>query len=131
MGFAEIRTLSGGISITLEGIAKTRILNGKSETTDHNKISLGDAVILEGTQRLSIEQVVADLKSQTGNLGLDFDTLTELVSDLKTIESQLMSSRPKTAIVRECFRSIKEALEKTGPQESIEKIKQWIEALAM
>jgi hypothetical protein len=125
-GFAEIKTLNGGISITLEGIEKTRILNGKLETPDHNKFSLGDAVILEGTQRLGVEQVVAELKRQSGNLGLDFDALTELVSDLSTIESQFMSSRPKTSIIRECFRSIKGVLEKTGSQEIIEKIKQWL-----
>jgi len=126
MGFAEIKTLSGGISITLEGVEKIRSLSGKLETPDNNGISLGDATILEGIRRRGVEQVVAELKRQSDNLGLDFDTLTEMASDLKTIESQLMSSRPKTSIVRECFRSIQGVLEKTGSREIMLKVKQWI-----
>ena len=126
MGLAEIKTLSGGISITHEGIEKIRMLNAKLKTPDHNEMSLGNAVILKGTRRLGVEQVVAELKRQSGNLRLDFDALTELISDLKTIESQLMSSRPKTSIIRECFRSMQGVLEKTGSREIMQTVKQWL-----
>jgi hypothetical protein len=43
-------------------------------------------------------------------LGMDRDTAStvaqELMADLKTTEAQLASSRPKTAIIRECLRSV-------------------------
>ena len=52
------------------------------------------------------EQIVANIKDQTGILGLNFDSLTELMADLKSIDAQLGSPRPKTAIIRACLRSI-------------------------
>lgn len=39
-------------------------------------------------------------------MGLDFDSLTELMADLKSIDAQLGSARPKTAIIRACLHSI-------------------------
>ena len=44
-------------------------------------------------------------------MGLEFEKLAELMADLKSIDAQLDSPRPKTAIVKECLRSIKETLE--------------------
>ena len=60
---------------------------------------------------------------KTGNLGLDFDGLSEVMADLKSIDAQLGSSRPKTAIIRECFRSIMGVLQKTGDTDSLTPIK--------
>jgi hypothetical protein len=74
---------------------------------------LGDEPVLNSGGRQAIGQVVSELKNQTGSLGLDFDTLSELMADLKTIEAQLDSSRPKTAIIRECLRSVLGVTEKT------------------
>ncbi len=64
-----------------------------------------------------------ELKSQAGNLGLDFDDLSELLADLKTIDAQLGSSRPKTAIIRECLGSIKETLEGLADNKSLGQVK--------
>jgi len=58
-----------------------------------------------------------------GNLGLDFEGLSELMADLKTIDAQLSSSRPKTAIIRECLRSLKETLEGLADNESLVKVR--------
>ena len=44
------------------------------------------------------------------------------MADLKTIDVQLGSSRPKTAIIRECLRSIKETLEQLANSDSLAKI---------
>jgi len=52
------------------------------------------------------EQVILGIKIKTDILGLDYDTLEELLADLKRIDVQLTSSRPKTKILRECFQSI-------------------------
>ena len=46
------------------------------------------------------------------------------MADLKTIDAQLGSSQPKTAILRECLRSIKEVLEAQTDRESLLKVKE-------
>jgi hypothetical protein len=102
----EIRTLSGGIGISATGSEMVQNLIGPIATDAGASIKLGDERVLSSAARQAVEQVVAEVKDQTGSLGLDFDTLTELMADLKTIDAQLGSSRAKTAIVRECLRSM-------------------------
>ena len=70
----------------------------------------------------AVGQVVSELKNQTGSLGLDFDTLSELMADLKTLEAQLDSSRPKTAIIRECLRSVLGVMEKTQSRQIVDRL---------
>ena len=102
----EIRTLSGGIGISSEGVQRIQRLTGGSSPGDGKRFQLGDDSVLDSPGRRAVEQIAAEIKDRAGSLGLDFDTLTELMADLKTIDAQLDSSRPKTAIFRECFRSI-------------------------
>ena len=102
----EIRTLSGGIGISATGLEMVQNLIGPMAPDAGASIKLGDERLLSSAVRQAVEQIVAEVKDQTGTLGLDFDTLTELMADLKTIDAQLGSSRPKTAIVRECLRSM-------------------------
>jgi hypothetical protein len=107
---AEIRTLSGGIGISAEGAAEVKGLMGGAPTAGEASGRLSDQPIMDANGCRAVEQVADALKSQTGNLGLDFDGLSEMMADLKTIDAQLGSSRPKTAIIRECLRSIKAIL---------------------
>lgn len=104
----EIRTLSGGVAISADGVQAAKELIGPAASKDGEAATLGDAPILDSSGRQAVEQIAAELKGQAGNLGLDFETLTELMADLKTIDAQLGSSRPKTAIIRECLSSILE-----------------------
>ena len=66
-----------------------------------------------------VEQAVWDLKARIGMHKDDYESLTELIADVKTLDAQLMSSRPKTAIVREILRSIRGQLEDRDPDLSI------------
>ncbi|MEJ2219236.1 MAG: hypothetical protein P8X80_00310, partial [Desulfobacterales bacterium] len=84
---------------------------------------LTDQPVMDPASTEGLEHATGELKSQTGNLGLDFDGLSELMADLKTIDAQLGSSRPKTAIIRECLRSIKEVLEGGGNNDGLVKIR--------
>ena len=102
----EIRTLSGGIGISADGSARIKDLLGPMASDNSGSAELGDAPVLTSGGQQTVGQVVSELKNQTGSLGLDFDTLGELMADLKTIQAQLDSSRPKTAIIRECLRSV-------------------------
>jgi hypothetical protein len=119
----EIRTLSGGIGISTEGISEVSRLTGGVSSADGSPGKLTDQPVMDSISCQGVEQAAGELKSQAGNLGLDFDGLSELMADLKTIDAQLGSSRPKTAIIRECLSSLKEALEGSVENEILLKIK--------
>jgi len=119
----EIRTLSGGIGISAEGVDEVKRLIGGAPPADGLPGELADQPVMDANSSRGVERAAGELKSQAGNLGLDFDTLSELMADLKTIDAQLASSRPKTAIIRECLRSIKGLLQEVGEGDSLVKIK--------
>ena len=111
---AEIRTLSGGIGISAAGSELVQGMIGPPVSNIGEAARLADERQLNADGRQTVEQIVTEIKNQTGALGLDFDTLTELMADLKSIGAQLESSRPKTAIVRECLYSICGVLKHTA-----------------
>ena len=114
----EIRTLSGGIGISAAGLELVQELIGPLASDAGESAKLGDEPLLNSIARQTVEQIVIEIKDQVGTLGLGFDTLTELMADLKTIDAQLDSSRPKTTIIRQCFLSIGGVLE-TKPNSSL------------
>ena len=120
---AEIRTLSGGIGISADGADEVKRLMGGSAATGDAPGRLPDQPLMDPTSCQGVEQITGELKSLAGNLGLDFDSLSEMMADLKTIDAQLDSSRPKTAIIRECLRSIKDNLEGLANADSLDKVK--------
>ena len=119
----EIQTLSGGIGISTEGANEASRLTGGVSPAGISPGKLTDQPVMDPISCRGVEQAAGELKSQAGNLGLDFDGLSELMADLKTIDAQLGSSRPKTAIIRDCLRSLKEALEGSVENEILLKIK--------
>ena len=106
----EIKTLSGGIGISAAGLEMVQALIGANAGESGGATKLTDERLLNSAGRQAVEQIVAEIKNQTGTLGLDFDTLSELMADLKSIDAQLGSPRPKTAIVKACLRSISEVI---------------------
>ncbi len=114
----EIRTLAGGIGISAAGCEMVQGLIGPLAADPGEATKIGGEPLLNSASRQALEQIVAEIKDQAGTLGLDFDTLTELMADLKSIDAQLGSSRPKTAIVRECLHSLSGVL-KGKPNSSL------------
>ena len=119
----EIRTLSGGIGISADGSQMAQKLIGPAASSGDEFAELDDALLLKSSGRQAVEQIASELKDQTGALGLDFDTLTELMADLKTIDAQLGSSRPKTAIIRACLHSVLAVLTNSGDNKNSERIR--------
>jgi hypothetical protein len=119
----EIRTLSGGISIRSQGADEVKSLMGGAALTGDSHRKLTDQPIMDQISCQAVEQAAGELKSKAGNLGLDFEGLSELMADLKTIDAQLSSSRPKAAIIRECLRSLKETLVALAENESLMKVR--------
>ncbi len=119
----EIRTLSGGIGISAEGAAEVKSLMGGALSTGELPGQLNNQPIMDTQSCQAVEHVTDALKNQTGTLGLEFDGLSELMADLKTIDAQLGSSRPKTAIIRECLKSLKNLLKAQTESESLLRVK--------
>ena len=112
-GLAVIVSLSGAISITAEGLSRVDA-GGASGGQCGAAIRLGDEKILSVEARSVLESVTADIKSQAGRRGWPFEALSEITADLRTLDAQLQSPRPKTAIVRACLQSIAAALSRIG-----------------
>ena len=119
----EIRTLSGGIGITDAGVSEINGLNAGHAGNSADGPTLGSDPVLNDDTKEAVILLTTALKNDTGHLGLAFDQLNEFVSDIKTIETQLTSTRPKTAIVRECFRSLKDLLVNTEAADSTARVK--------
>ena len=119
----EIRTLSGGIGISSDGAEEVKGLMGGPATAGTSPCKLSDRPVLDQIGIQAVQQVAEEIKSRAGGLGLNFDGLSALMADLKTMDAQLGSSRPKTAIIRECLHSLKEVLESLSESEMLVKIR--------
>jgi hypothetical protein len=122
-GWAEVRTLSGKIGMTQEGIDACRALAGDDPGQEGAVRGLGFGVSLETEACRQVEQVVADLKLKVSSAGLAFDALAELVADFRTIDVQLASPRVKTAIIRACLSAVLEQLTSAGLTEGLASLK--------
>ncbi len=112
----EIRSLSGAIGLTADGIHTLEALSDDAKTPDTDDQKLCRTRILNTESIRWVEKTVAQLKGQIDQLKGKNDSLAELTADLKTIESQLMSPHPKTAVVREVLRSVREQMEERVPE---------------
>jgi hypothetical protein len=113
----EIRTLSGGIGITASAVEEIEASGLGGSPPQGQALCFGTDPVMSTDVRQAVERVTDALKQQVGSLGLPFDALAEVMADLKTIDAQFDSSRPKTAIVRACFQSLKNTLDRVGAQD--------------
>ncbi len=116
-GFAELKTLSGGIGITYEGLKELNIAipnnsNNKNYTLENTKI-----ITPKGVQ--TIEMILDKIKETAPSSDLSYDQMEECVIDIKTIETQMLSANPKTAIIKELIRSLHENLSKSTSNDVI------------
>ena len=104
-GLVELRTLAGGISITREGMGilgvsppATPPANGDRQFSKGPNASTADCELLT--------HLLDDIKASLSGLQAKYQQLEEIVIDIKTIEVQLLSPKPKIAIFRELLRSL-------------------------
>ena len=102
-GLVEIRTLSGAIGLSDQG---ANLMDDGQAGGRSDVLRLGTASPLNTAGCERVEQVLTRLKSELGQSGLAFEALSELIADIRTIEAQMASPKPKTMIVRECFASL-------------------------
>jgi hypothetical protein len=125
-GLVEIRTLSGAIGLSTAGAEAVRAVL-QPGTSASALPRLGTGRILDSPTCQAVAQLCDGLKAQVGSFGLDFDSLAELVADLKTVADQLGSPKPKTAVVREVLRSIEGVLKRLAGNKHLAGIRALIE----
>lgn len=120
-GHAELKTLSGGIGITQMGMKALGVSPAPGAVTGLPQLS-GEPVLtkedMEQTHAL-LESIKADMGSQIE----DYQVLETTVMDIKTIEVQMLSPAPKTAVVKAVLRSIVHSLPEKVFSDLLERIK--------
>lgn len=110
----ELKTLSGGIGITAEGLTALQKEGLISTAPRKNTLQLGKRPVLDANDRDIIDQLLLRIKNASYGDQAQYAHLEELVVDMKTIETQLLSPKPKTAIIIETLRSLSGALKQSG-----------------
>lgn len=119
-GLIEIRTLSGGIGITAQGIDLARPDDGGQAL-----VGLGDGPLVEDTGRQALESILAEVKKSLSSGSIPYAHLEEMVLDIKTIDIQLLSPRPKMAVIKAVLHALKDELQSVGlagPAGQVEKL---------
>ncbi len=111
-GLVEVKTLSGGIAITPEGVDAA--LSADNDLNGVGGLNLDAGPILTDAGRQALESLLNEIKVEIGRMTPGYPAMEEMVIDMKTVEVQLLSPNPKTAIVREVLRSLQSALEAAG-----------------
>jgi hypothetical protein len=123
-GWAEIKTLSGDIGITPDGIEAS---GGTAAVGDRPQaLSMGKGPIIQNDGRTAVEQILGQVQERLISLSLPYDTLEEIVMDIKTTRVQLLSPKPKTAIMKAVLGSLGDAMHSAGASDTAAQIKNLI-----
>jgi hypothetical protein len=112
-GLAELRSLSGGISITTQGLELIQGTAG-GPALKGSGLQLGSEPVLGEQGRQAVEILIQDIRGALVSGKMTLGQLEEIVIDIKTIEIQMLSPRPKTDVIRAVCRSLQEGLADSG-----------------
>lgn len=115
-GWAEIKSLSGGIGITTEGIAAAR--HAGAAAPDGDTPSLGPGPLLDEADRQAVKMLLTQIKQEATKLPVDYAAMEEMVIDIKTAEVHLLSPRAKTAVIKELLYALGSTLDAAGAKEA-------------
>ncbi len=107
-GLAEMKTLSGGMGITQKGLKELGI-NITPKKKD-NSFILGSSPVLDEQGKKAVQELLNKIRTALDSKAISFDLMEEIVIDLKTVEVQMLSPKPKTPIIREVFKFIDQNL---------------------
>lgn len=133
-GLAMYRTMGGGVAITHAGLQEVERALSKPEEPTHyfpavvnvlHVQSMFGSQIQQGshgsiqTQSMSISQnelaaieaLVTSLQSEVGALGLGAEARAEADAEMQTLKAQLQSNKPKTGIIRESLKTLRNLIE--------------------
>jgi hypothetical protein len=113
-GLAELKSLSGGIGITSKGV---EMIKGKAVATPipaGDVLQLGSGTVLGEKGRQVMEKILGNIRTAVIQRNATFGQLEEIVIDIKTIETQMLSPNPKITVIREVLRSLHKNLTSLG-----------------
>ena len=125
-GLVEVKTLAGGIAITAQGLEAVHASQGNDASA--GEMVLGSEPVLDEQGRQSMETLVADIARHMEKATVAYAAIEEMVMDIKTIQTQLLSPKPKTAILREVLRSLQSTLSSGGNNELSTRLQKIIES---
>ncbi|SHO49508.1 hypothetical protein [Desulfopila aestuarii] len=123
----ELKTLAGGIGITDKGLELLRKEGLIVGSATEQSIRLGKGPVLDGQDREQVEKFLTEIKKGLFTNPTGYPQIEELVMDVKTLETQMLSPRPKTAVIRAVFSSLSPALAASGSKDISEKIDIFLE----
>ena len=118
-GLAELVSLSGGICITAQGM---KALNIHTEDQGSDGYRLSKEKHLTETDRAAIVELLDIIRKNEVSSSISLGVLEDVVIDLKTIDVQLLSSTPKTAIIRAVLTSLLDSFGAAGNHDVSAKI---------
>jgi len=121
----ELKTLSGGIGITrkaMQLLQNEGLISGSTAQSIH----LSAGPVINEQDREQIDALLTEIKSETATARAEYPLVEELVIDIKTLETQLLSPRPKTYVFRAVFLSLIQALSSAGANQTAEKLQRFI-----
>lgn len=110
LGYIELKTLAGGISITDEGLSFLGF-SPQSHSSELETLTLSSGPIANEDDRTISKNVMSSIQNELSTLELDFPTIEQIVLDLKALDIHLLSPSPKTPVLLELFRSISECFD--------------------
>ena len=113
----ELKTLSGGIGITSDGLTALQKEGLISAAPTTNAQKLGKGPVLDESDLKIIDHLLSTIKNAVGGSQVKYAQIEEIVIDIKTLEIQLLSPRPKLSIVIEVFKSLHTTLQNSPSKE--------------
>lgn len=104
-GLVELVSLTGSISLTQKGL-ETLEATGSVQGGSGVALQLGAGPVMDRTNCEVVETVLLEIKLLLEKKQVPYSQLEEVVADIKTVETQLLSPQPKVAVVREVLRSL-------------------------
>ena len=104
-GLVELVSLSGGVSITSDGLQSLNHQSGK-ESVNSEILKLGTNPILDKEKCKVVEETLYLYKDAVQNTKISYSRLEEIIFDIKTLETQLLSNKPKNAIIKAVLASL-------------------------
>lgn len=122
-GLVELKTLAGGIGITPDGLELLQSSGLIAGPVGGGSTPLSGNPVLTTNDIEQVVTILTDIKQMTFKEPTSYQNLEELVMDVKTLEMQLLSPKPKTSIVREVLLSMKATLTTSAPKDIVTTIK--------
>lgn len=107
-GYVELRSLSGAVSITEEGLAALGIASENDLTTTLPQLS-GENILTDDDRRL-LAEIIVRIQQCTFSANTTLAQLEDLLIDLKTLELQLQAAQPSSTITVAVVTSITDRL---------------------